>query len=305
MENTINIKIPVDYIKVNEEPKLLYRVLQTNENNKSRYEYYINNIHILFSEPQHLKQRLHDMIYNDDKMILDFLSNNQWILRFASKEDISYLCNNINFSIQKVFVDVPYSAYVDDNNKRVYTKKASVPIWQKSKYNKQNNLITWLFTDKLNNFDERIEALILSDKKQAVTILYENPWMIEFISLEKRHKIMDKIGMNKMKIDKILGYDEDYNLIKKPVYIPLSMSYQYLNKEAELEKLYNSDNLENSIVEYVLEHSLQCRVYDENDLIRNNIWLLNFLSDESKEKVYKLLQLETNNLDEKKASLKS
>ncbi len=305
MDSVVKTKIPVDYVKDKEgHDTLIYCMIETLASNAPKYKEDRMIIEKIFADINYdykkIGQRIKKIIglSFDNPNLLRFLMAHEWILRFAYKNDLALLLTNHNFIIAKENVKVPYDAYISTNDSVLFTKVEQVPVWEKRKVNYQTSIIEWLVTDKHNTFGERLSALILGDFKLALEILTNNEWLLMFVDEQDRIDIMNQCHIPITTTNKVIGCDHARNLVKKKMTIPTTLIPKYRWMERELERIVAHNDLDEFLINYAYNHSLNNCINDDNYLIRENLWLLQLVDIHTKSQLMHILNIE--NRDSKK-----
>ncbi len=305
-------KIPVDY---NDSSKhLVYGIVEVFNDNNTKYRAYCEQIENLFvsDNVNYIQKQLHIWISecNDRPDILNFLADNQWILRYATEQDIGILVKNKYFSVHFSKIKMPYDAYIRNNIKKLFFKEISVPIWQQKKIQLEADIIEWLFLDTYNAFDDKFMAIMLSDIIDINIIVKRYPWILMHLSNNKRIDVMRSIHIPFGNLDLPIGVTGKGSKITfehKKIAIPAILIRDYLRFSYELERLFKNldDNFDKAVLEYCYHHSKYYSTNDRRNLLRQNIWVLDFVPPHLKSSVLHLLDLDelTLSLDSEKKSV--
>lgn len=306
MEKVVKTKIPVNYAKAkNGVDTLIYRVIETLESKVSNYEKDCKRIESIFADVNMNYKKIGNRIKKiielsfSDLELLSFLMDNEWILRFAYKKDLDSLLTNPKFIPTKENVKIPYDAYVSENNGVLFTKIKQVPVWEKRKLDYQFSIIEWLVMDNHNTFEERLNALILGDFKLSSEILTKNEWLLMFLDNDERMDIMKQFHIPMTTINRTIDCDHLMNLTKRNFVIPISLVFKYQLMERELEKILSASDLDETLITYAYNHSLNSCINDDNNLLRENLWLLKLVDFNTKYQIMEMLNIETNDIKKK------
>lgn len=302
MEKIVKTKIPVNYVKTKDGvDTLIYSTIETLESNTTKYEADCERIESIFADINMnykiIGTRIKKIIElsSSEPDLLRFLMDNEWILRFAYKSDLDSLLINPKFIPTKENVKVPYDAYISKNSGILFTMIKQVPVWEKRKLNYQFSIIEWLVTDNHNSFEERLNALILGDFKLAQEILTTNEWLLMFINNNERVEIMRQFNISMTTINRTIGCDHLMNLTKGKVVIPTTLISKYQTMELELNKILSTNNLDETLINYAYNHSLNSCINDDNYLLRENLWLLKLVDSNIRWQIMEILNIENNN----------
>lgn len=304
------VKIPVNYvhIKGNEEPQLLYRVIEVFKNNARLFELQSEAIRKIFEDDidgdlyKIIAERLHKIIltYQTNTFNFNLINGNQWLLRFARQNDINSLIASKDFVPNKILINYPYAYYKDENNNKVLEKEQMFYAWEEPNVKFSINVLKWLFLDTENTFDERLDVASLSCSSYIRNAIINNPWVFTYASEDVRIRVQERLKIPMDKTFRLIGcerYDETRNvakLIREEVTYPKELIRKINKDNCEIAKLFVSDGdtLASRIEEYVYLHSNYVRPQDENEALTNNIWLLDYLSLEEKKRVLAFLDIE-------------
>lgn len=301
MEKIVKIKIPVNYVKTKDgEDTLIYSTIETLESNVAKYGADCKRIEEIFADINNsyeiIGTRIRKIIElsSSEADLLRFLMDNEWILRFAYKSDLDNLLANPKFILIKENVKIPYDAYISQDNGILFTTVKQVPVWKKRKLNYQFSIIEWLVMDNHNTFEERLNALILGDFKLSKEILTKNEWLLMFINNEERVEIMEKLNIPMTVINRTVDCDHLKNLKKRKISIPVTLSSKYQTMELELNEILSTDNLDETLINYAYNHSLNTCINDENYLLRENLWLLKLVDSSIRYQIMEILNIQNN-----------
>ncbi len=306
MEKIVKIKIPVNYVKTKDgEDTLIYSTIETLESNVAKYGADCKRIEEIFADINNsyeiIGTRIRKIIElsSSEADLLRFLMDNEWILRFAYKSDLDNLLANPKFILIKENVKIPYDAYISQDNGILFTTVKQVPVWKKRKLNYQFSIIEWLVMDNHNTFEERLNALILGDFKLSKEILTKNEWLLMFINNEERVEIMEKLNIPMTVINRTVDCDHLKNLKKRKISIPVTLSSKYQTMELELNEILSTDNLDETLINYAYNHSLNTCINDENYLLRENLWLLKLVDSSIRYQIMEILNIQNNSKKKK------
>lgn len=301
MEKIVKTKIPVNYVKTKDGvDTLIYSTIETLESKTTKYEADCERIESIFADINMnykiIGTRIKKIIElsSSEPNLLRFLMDNEWILRFAYKSDLDSLLNNPKFILTKENVKIPYDAYISKNSGILFTTIKQVPVWEKRKLNYQFSIIEWLVTDNHNSFEERLNALILGDFKLAQEILTTNEWLLMFINNNERVEIMKQFNISMTTINRTIDCDHLMNLTKRKVVIPATLISKYQTMELELNKILSTNNLDETLINYAYNHSLNSCINDDNYLLRENLWLLKLVDSNIRCQIMEILNIENN-----------
>lgn len=305
MEKIVKTKIPVDYVKDKEgHDTLMYRMIETLESNVSKYRQDNIKIEDIFTNVNNdyhiIAKKLKKMIEQSftDTYQLKLLMDYEWMLRFAYKSDLALLLTNPDFIAIKENVKVPYDAYLSNDYNTLFTKIVKVPLWEKRKINYQSSIIEWLVTDKHNNFQERLSALLLGDFTLAQEILTKNEWLLMFVDEQERIDIMNQCKISMTSANKVIGYNHEKTLRKVKMTIPINLSDKYHLMEQEIKKIIEQPNLDETLINYAYSHSSHNNITDDNYLLREHLWLLELVDAHTQHQLMQILNI--NGYDNKK-----
>ncbi len=299
----VKIKVPVDYEYSAEFKKSVfqYDTIDIDENSLDKYKRFSRTLERIFSEdePHAIARKIRKLVeeayYNDE--IVDFFNSNQWLLRFAYSSDVVSITSEDNFHTITEVVDFPEGCYIDSEVRKVFTKKINVPIWRKKKALKTKNFIEWLILDDKNTLAEKIEASMLSDYKGTRNLLLSNLWLLMKVENRRRAIIMRELNIPFFAVDTIKGIEtsEDGSLkyINELSAVPEELALDYEQRNKDLRTLIESPEgtFDNRVLNYYYSHIDSKTMEDSNELLRDNLWLLDYVSSSTREKVLNGLDL--------------
>ena len=274
------------------EKHLLYRSIDVDEKEIEKYKNYDETFIYIFSS-DHISSKIHSLVsmVKTSPKVYEFIFNNQWILGYAASADIQVL-KDAGMPITITVMDVVSDAYIDDKYNAVYYSKKSIPTYSKSYHKYMNNIITWLFTAKVNTFDERLDVLTLTNNK-ALQVIKDNPWILMYTDNENRLRMMHKLSMPFTKMDVITGFNQKAQA--ENLFIPLSLKPVYESWNHDIIEILKpgEETIDVKLSRYCYEHSAYYRIEDNNSMLRNNLWLLDFVEEPyTKKRILELLGLE-------------
>lgn len=311
------VKIPVDYVKNdNGDNTLQYRIYElSNEDSYKRYseytriteEVFMSNKPSLIDIKRRIKTYIDLAIVNN--YYLDYFMNNQWILKYADKFDLNRLLSCDDFEVSYFITNYPKSGFIKDNTRRIYEEQRKFPVWEKSRVQYQKEFINLLIIDDKDTFDDKLRVMIGYDNNFFKNVIRENIWLLMFSSDEVRKYVMDSLKIPYEEID-VIDECANFNngsaklgLSKKN--IPSSLAVKYLRQNDEIINLFidYENSFEQNLLSYYYNHSKTKLGVDENDLLRNNLWILEFASVQVKLQLYDYLGVSELRKSKKKITL--
>lgn len=291
----IKVRVPVDFVYSDELQKnvLKYQAFNVEEKETEKNDKYEKIIEDIFSvdDAHVIARKLRKLIsdsYFDDEL-MRFLNRNQWILRFAYSNDVLSVMNDEDFHVTNVDVDFPYDCYIDSKVRKVFSKKVSLPIWREQKAIRTREFIEWLVLDDKNTLDEKIEAAILSNSKDIKELLVSYPWILMKVESKKRINIMRKLGIDFTFVDMIKGFNENADgsieYTRETTYVPedIALSYDYRNDDIKALVEEKTGTFDSRLLDYYYSHFDYKNGEDNNDLLRDNMWLLDHATSRTRQ----------------------
>ncbi len=303
MSDIVSIKIPVSYEKTTNTDKkhLIYKLIDISKEEEKRYQNYCRLIEGIFDHPKDSKelvviQKKLNVIINESKsstFLLEFLTDNQWLLEFARKNDIEQLLNTKGFSVHNCMVDFPVDAYIASDYKKIFEGRVSAPIWEKNKIKFQGQVIRWLFLDEKNTFEDRLNSVLLSSLDYIKNVVIDNIWVMMFLDNERRIKIMETYNIPYKNVVAIIPDSNSYNLFSKEkrIAVPDELCSNYISFYHDIKQVFYLPlkDVQDALLQYCYKHSKLYRSEQEFDPLRQNLWILDFMDSKSKEKTLHLL----------------
>ena len=283
-------RLAVNYVNNPDTNKkqLLYRTIDIEESEIAKYKNYDETFKFIFGSTD-IRSKLHSLIgmASTSKKVYDFIFHNQWILGYASSADIQVL-DNMGMPITTMVIDIVGDAYIDDKYCATYTKKKSIPTYAKGYYRYMNEIITWLFKANVNTFNERLDVLTLTNKK-ASDVIKDNPWILMYTDNENRLRIMKKLVIPFTQMELTTGFNQ-----KEMVFIPFLLKPVYDAWNHDILEIIKpgEETVDVKLSRYCYEHSAYYRTEDDNSMLRNNLWLLDYVEEPyTKKRILELLGL--------------
>ncbi len=308
MEQTVKVKIPVNFIAVDANAKkggIVYSVADVLERDVASYKANTKRVEEFLSglNNRHgfllLRGRLASAIDRslEDEDALSLLMQNQWLLRFADEESLKKLLANERFTTETCFVDVPVGAYSAGKHSKLFYEKKAIPVWEKDITKRVSNTIKWLFTDQENTFDERLSSTLLSRLNYINHIALDYPWILMYLKDDKRRELMNSLGIPFSEISIPDGFSKDdgvVHLSRHLTAVPDNLKRQYARFALDVYDMFSRQkhDLSGSVFSYCYEHSKARRALDENEIMRENLWILDAVDDEKRLKILKVLGIE-------------
>lgn len=302
--------MPVNYI-VDRQTKrkvLLFKLIYVTQDEVKRYVTYEKLIEKIFNnnqpgkEIEDIRHKLKSIILRSEKEkdIYNFLVDNQWVLRFAYENDIKHLLRHKRFPINKISISVPYTAYMgENNNNKLFYQKIVIPVWKKEKVQMQSDIITWLFLDNLATFEERLYSISLSTTDYIRDVIYQNPWILMYISNAKRSVLMERMDISFSEQNIVTGYQANkenpkkYDLKYDMVALPDVIKGPYVAFSNDLVKILTSNDktLDERLIAYCRCEKNDYFLDRKYSFLRQNLWILDLINNKTKEQILRLLGL--------------
>lgn len=299
--------MPVDFIRIKDtgEQKLVYRTVEVMEEDAERYLEYSEIIELIFDTKNGnrdisiIRQMLRKLITQSryDKDTLLFLMDNQWILKFALKIDVHSLLSNPNFVPSTCVIAYPYDAFISDKYRRIYLGPKQIPVWERKECEWITDVIEWLVLDETESIEEKAEVMSLSQYASTRFVLKNNPWILMLLSNQSRAKLMQTTKIPSEKIEAYVGYERENGqcyLLKDYIDVPLEISREYTNFNYDLSKMFKSkdESLDELLIDYCYHHSKEFCSQDQKNYLRQNMWVLDLVKPETRDRILHLLGLD-------------
>ncbi len=299
--------MPVDFIRIKDtgEQKLVYRTVEVMEEDAERYLEYSEIIELIFDTKNGnrdisiIRQMLRKLITQSryDKDTLLFLIDNQWILKFALKIDVHSLLSNPNFVPSTCVIAYPYDAFISDKYRRIYLGPKQIPVWERKECEWITDVIEWLVLDETESIEEKAEVMSLSQYASTRFVLKNNPWILMLLSNQSRAKLMQTTKIPSEKIEAYVGYERENGqcyLLKDYIDVPLEISREYTNFNYDLSKMFKSkdESLDVLLIDYCYHHSKEFCSQDQKNYLRQNMWVLDLVKPETRDRILHLLGLD-------------
>ena len=283
-------RLAVNYVNNPDTNKkqLLYRSIDIEDSERAKYKNYDETFNYIFGS-SNIGSKIHTLIgmASTSKSVYEFILHNQWILGYATGADIQTLVKS-GMPLTTMVIDTVSDAYIDDKYCATYMKKKSIPTYSKGYYRYMNDIITWLFTSKTNNFDERLDVLTLTGKK-ASDVIKDNPWILMYTDNENRLRIMRKLVIPFTRMAIVTGLNQH-----EMIFLPLSLKPVYEGWNRDILEIIrpSEETIDVKLSRYCYEHSAFFRTEDDNSMLRNNLWLLDYVEEPyTKKRILELLGL--------------
>ncbi len=312
MEKMSVVKIPVNYVII--DPKtykggVVYNTAKVSASDVPRYqenaqevEHFVaglDNRYWFFLLKGRIASAVDEAMENEDT--LSFLRQNQWLLQFADQESIKKLLAHDNFIPETCLVDIPAGAYNNGEHSKLFYKKKAIPIWEKRITERVSKTVKLVFSDKNNTLEERLSSVLLSRFSYINSIASNYPWILMYLTDDKRRELMTRYDIPFSELSIPTGFNKEtqdkssWKLKREMAAIPDAIKREYARFTLDIYDIFSRQpgDIGDRLFKYCYEHSQATRAEDENELLRQNLWLLDVTDDDMHKRILKLLGVDS------------